>query len=234
MHKIHPPIPEQFSELAKGFIKSCFHPDPSERPSSAALLSHPFIKQYSSHSTRSSASKKRIESSDKPHSKFLRSASHMSGMTLNAAAPISNEAAPLTAGTVKIGRSQENAQSISERILVQPRCKPFEKSSRNNEKNLRLRIEPTNLPIVTASPRRKTTIVFKKFSFLAIQQTLQPVSASPKLIQSNLISPSTSPYEPQAKRPSFSTKNSPNPPMANSSAIQIPQPLRFMKFNKFL
>uniref|UniRef100_A0A1I8AYI7 Protein kinase domain-containing protein n=1 Tax=Meloidogyne hapla TaxID=6305 RepID=A0A1I8AYI7_MELHA len=87
MHGMHPPIPGHLGELATNFIKSCFKPDPSERPTAAELLNDPFILQYFGNSNRGTSSKKRIDGAPpvKHPSKFYRSASHMGGMTASGA-----------------------------------------------------------------------------------------------------------------------------------------------------
>ncbi|WKX93123.1 hypothetical protein Q1695_010844 [Nippostrongylus brasiliensis] len=46
MFKTHPPLPTDISEKCKHFIKSCFEPDPLQRPSALKLLNDPFIQQY--------------------------------------------------------------------------------------------------------------------------------------------------------------------------------------------
>jgi len=38
-----PPIPDHLSERCKDFIRKCLQRDPSQRPTSAELLQHPFI-----------------------------------------------------------------------------------------------------------------------------------------------------------------------------------------------
>ncbi|KAI6239936.1 Mitogen-activated protein kinase kinase kinase [Aphelenchoides fujianensis] len=84
MYKTHPPIPEHLTETAKKFIKSCFEPDANKRATAKQLLHDPFLTQYHPVS-RSSSSKKRIESSKHANNKFHRSASHMSGMSISTA-----------------------------------------------------------------------------------------------------------------------------------------------------
>uniref|UniRef100_A0A8C9SEA8 mitogen-activated protein kinase kinase kinase n=1 Tax=Scleropages formosus TaxID=113540 RepID=A0A8C9SEA8_SCLFO len=44
MFKIHPEVPESMSETAKGFIMSCFEPNPDNRATASELLKHEFLK----------------------------------------------------------------------------------------------------------------------------------------------------------------------------------------------
>uniref|UniRef100_A0A914I5K0 Protein kinase domain-containing protein n=1 Tax=Globodera rostochiensis TaxID=31243 RepID=A0A914I5K0_GLORO len=187
MHRIHPPIPAHLSESATNFIKSCFNPDPAERPSAAELLNDSFIKQYYSNSSRSANSKKRIESTasaaaagggEKHPSKFYRSASHMSGMTASSAAgantPSSASAAASSAATPPFSQ-QTHVTTPSTSTRNRP---PAERTDRRigNERNLKLRIEPylsttpfcaTNPPVSTAQAPQAQLSASPKFPSLA-------------------------------------------------------------------
>lgn len=44
MFKIHPKVPECMSDEAKGFIMSCFEPNPDNRAPAAELLMNIFLK----------------------------------------------------------------------------------------------------------------------------------------------------------------------------------------------
>lgn len=44
MFKIHPKVPECMSDEAKGFIMSCFEPNPDNRATAAELLMDTFLK----------------------------------------------------------------------------------------------------------------------------------------------------------------------------------------------
>ncbi|KAK4793085.1 hypothetical protein SAY86_023520 [Trapa natans] len=44
-----PPVPKSLSPEGKDFLRCCFQRNPAERPSSALLLEHPFIRNFSSH-----------------------------------------------------------------------------------------------------------------------------------------------------------------------------------------
>lgn len=43
LYKMHPDIPEELSEKARGFILKCFEPDPNRRATAAQLLEEPFL-----------------------------------------------------------------------------------------------------------------------------------------------------------------------------------------------
>ncbi|XP_056141892.1 mitogen-activated protein kinase kinase kinase 5 isoform X2 [Lampris incognitus] len=60
MFKIHPKVPECMSEEAKGFIMSCFEPDPDNRATASELLKSSFLR---------SSSKKRTKAAQEPESK---------------------------------------------------------------------------------------------------------------------------------------------------------------------
>ncbi|KAK6733415.1 hypothetical protein RB195_017261 [Necator americanus] len=81
MFKTHPPLPQDISEKCRHFIKSCFEPDPLQRPSALKLLNDPFIQQFhhSVSRTRSgSMNKKQID--HVKHREMLRSTSHIGGI----------------------------------------------------------------------------------------------------------------------------------------------------------
>uniref|UniRef100_A0A915N877 Protein kinase domain-containing protein n=1 Tax=Meloidogyne javanica TaxID=6303 RepID=A0A915N877_MELJA len=115
MHGMHPPIPGHLGELATNFIKSCFKPDPSERPTAAELLNDPFILQYFGNSNRGTSSKKRIDGAPpvKHPSKFYRSASHMGGMTASGATV---SASISETGSSKPSNKQQQQQSSSRNL----------------------------------------------------------------------------------------------------------------------
>lgn len=46
LYKMHPDIPEELSEKARGFILKCFEPDPNKRATAAQLLEEPFLTEY--------------------------------------------------------------------------------------------------------------------------------------------------------------------------------------------
>lgn len=43
MYQQHPEIPDTLSVIARDFLLKCFEPDPSNRPTAAGLLEHPFL-----------------------------------------------------------------------------------------------------------------------------------------------------------------------------------------------
>lgn len=45
-YKMHPQIPSELSEKAKSFILRCFHADPEQRATAAALLEDSFLVEY--------------------------------------------------------------------------------------------------------------------------------------------------------------------------------------------
>uniref|UniRef100_UPI003AAD996C mitogen-activated protein kinase kinase kinase 5 n=1 Tax=Centroberyx gerrardi TaxID=166262 RepID=UPI003AAD996C len=65
MFKIHPKVPECMSDEAKGFIMSCFEPDPDNRATALELLKDGFLR---------SSSRKRAKAAQEPESKDLLSA----------------------------------------------------------------------------------------------------------------------------------------------------------------
>uniref|UniRef100_A0A183C859 mitogen-activated protein kinase kinase kinase n=1 Tax=Globodera pallida TaxID=36090 RepID=A0A183C859_GLOPA len=185
MHRIHPPIPAHLSESATNFIKSCFNPDPAERPSAAELLNDPFIKQYYSNS--SANSKKRIESTasgaaaagggEKHPSKFYRSASHMSGMTAPSAAGANTSASAAAAASVATPPFSQQMHVTTPSMPTRNRP-PAERTDRRlgNERNLKLRIEPylsttpfcaTNPPLSTAQAPQAQLSASPKFPSLS-------------------------------------------------------------------
>ena len=90
------------------------------------------------------------------------------------------------------------------------RCKAADKISRNNEKNLHIRIEPNMSSGMTSA-----------------FHGLQPVSASPKLCQASVISPIAGNIREQhQKRHSYS--RIPNN-ISPSSMMQVPQPSRLLE-----
>ncbi|KAJ1348403.1 Mitogen-activated protein kinase kinase kinase nsy-1 [Parelaphostrongylus tenuis] len=102
MFKTHPPLPTDISEKCRHFIKSCFEPDPLQRPSASKLLSDPFIQQYH-HSanisrTRSgSMSKKQIDHINK-NREMLRSTSYIGGIGVNDRGSFEMSTTPQSAG----------------------------------------------------------------------------------------------------------------------------------------
>uniref|UniRef100_A0AC35U8A3 Protein kinase domain-containing protein n=1 Tax=Rhabditophanes sp. KR3021 TaxID=114890 RepID=A0AC35U8A3_9BILA len=77
MYKTHPPIPDDLSDKAKIFIKSCFNPDPQERRTTKELLQDPWVKsvfpEYGKKGSRKiNAAKKNKE--------IIRTLSHSCGM----------------------------------------------------------------------------------------------------------------------------------------------------------
>ncbi|CAJ0608534.1 unnamed protein product [Cylicocyclus nassatus] len=84
MFKTHPPLPQDISEKCRHFIKSCFEPDPLQRPGALKLLNDPFIQQYhhSISRTRSgSMNKKQLD--HVKHREMLRSTSHIGGIGIS-------------------------------------------------------------------------------------------------------------------------------------------------------
>ncbi|XP_071392057.1 mitogen-activated protein kinase kinase kinase 5 [Centroberyx affinis] len=65
MFKIHPKVPECMSDEAKGFIMSCFEPDPDNRATASELLKDGFLR---------SSSRKRAKAPQEPETKDLLSA----------------------------------------------------------------------------------------------------------------------------------------------------------------
>ncbi|KAE9413576.1 hypothetical protein Angca_008537 [Angiostrongylus cantonensis] len=102
MFKTHPPLPNDISEKCRHFIKSCFEPDPLQRPRASKLLNDPFIQQYH-HSanisrTRSgSMSKKQIDHINK-NREMLRSTSYIGGIGVSDRGSFEMSAMPQSAG----------------------------------------------------------------------------------------------------------------------------------------
>ncbi|CAJ0573152.1 unnamed protein product, partial [Mesorhabditis spiculigera] len=81
MFKCHPPIPEEkLTEKCVQFIKSCFDPDPTARPTAAKLIED--INGIVSSRNRSGSITKKptIEPSNRHKGEFARSTSHIGGM----------------------------------------------------------------------------------------------------------------------------------------------------------
>ncbi|PAV58704.1 hypothetical protein WR25_03999 [Diploscapter pachys] len=135
MFKTHPPLPEHLTDVCRDFIKKCFEPDPTSRPSALALLAEAFLhqsgKHHSTHSGSVSITSKKQPESKSSREPLLRSTSQLTGMgTAEKVIFPESGAATMTVGSA--------ASKIKEK--------------RHEDKNLHLNIDNSRNRTISCSP----------------------------------------------------------------------------------